>query len=736
VAGQRTVDEREVLLDIEGMTCASCVRRVERALGKQDGVAAATVNLASRTAVVRTSLEGVEPLIQAVERVGYGARPHVDDMRPRDEVRVWIPRLVVAVVFTVPILALTFVTPHAEWSMRLAWALATPVQFYSGWPFIRSAAKAGMHASTTMDTLVAVGSLTAYGYSAWAVLVGRHDHYFDTSAVIVTLIVLGKLLEGRARSGAGDAVQHLIERGARDATLLEDGLERRVPVEAVGVGDEVVVLPGEKVPVDGVVVAGESSVDLSLLTGESVPVDVAAGDEVVGAAVNGQGRLVVRAVRVGSATRLADIVRLLQQAQGSKAPVQRLADRVSAVFVPVVLLLALATFLGWFLLSALGPGTAMLHAVSVVLIACPCALGLATPAAIMAGTGRAAELGILFKGGEVFEATKDLDVVLLDKTGTVTEGAMGLSAVVPMAGHTADEVLGLAAAVERGSSHPIVRAVLEGASDRGVIVPEAEVHRSRAGVGAEARVGGHDVVVGRPKGADRASEAVDELAARGLTAFGVWVDGSPAGAIGVADTTRPTAAPAVDAMHRLGLQVGMVTGDRRPVAEHVAASVGIDRVAAEVAPEGKVEEIRRARAGGRKVAFVGDGLNDAPALAEADLGVAMGTGTDVAIEAADVSVLGGDLLRAADALRLSRATYRIIRENLVWAFGYNVVMIPLAIAGVLRPTWAAAAMALSSVSVVTNALRLRRFHPAPGPTEGAGSPRPPAHRQAPASAPA
>jgi heavy metal translocating P-type ATPase len=720
-AGMATrTDQRQVdlVLDIEGMTCASCVRRVERVLGRQEGVAQAEVNLATRTArVVADGAGSLHPpsLIRAVQAIGYGARPHQGERSASDEVHGYLARLVVAVAFTIPVLAVTFALPDRRWTMVAAWILATPVQFYSGWPFLGSALRAARHRTSTMDTLVAVGSLTSYGFSVWAVLADRSDHYFDTAAVIITLILVGKVLEARARMAAGDAAGRLLERGARDATVLVTGEERRVPVEDVRVGDVVVIRPGEKVPVDGVVLAGRSSIDLSMLTGESVPVDVAPGDQVIGAALNANGRLEVEATRVGADTRLAEIVRLLRAAQGSKAPIQRLADRVSAVFVPAVLGLAVATFAGWYVLgSGHLLGRAMIHAVAVVLIACPCALGLATPAAIMAGSGRAAELGILFKGGEVFEAARRIDVVLLDKTGTVTEGDMRLAEIVAADGVAEVEVLRLAAAAESGSEHPIARAVLDGAHDRGLRPPRATNHQVAPGAGAWAMVEGSTVRVGRPVDLQSAlADAAGRLSARGLTVFAVWRDEHPMGLLGVADSVKTGAPAAVARIRALGPRVELVTGDRRLAADAVAAAVGIDRVVAEVFPEGKVEEVRRMQEQGRHVVFVGDGINDGPALAQADMGIAMGTGTDVALEAADVALLGGELALVADALDLAGRTYRVIGQNLAWAFAYNVVMIPLAVAGVLTPIWAAGAMAFSSVSVVANALRLRRYHRVP-----------------------
>lgn len=703
-------DAHEVTLDIDGMTCAACVARIERVLGRQSGVVEARVNLPARMAFVRTSGDDVSQLVRAVEKAGYGARVHVEGRAPEAEGRDYRRRLAVAIAFTVPVLIITFLTPHTEVGMVLAWVLATPVQFYAGWPFLRTAFLAALHRSSTMDTLIAVGSLTAYGYSAWTVAVGRHDHYFDTAAVIITLILVGKVLEAQARARAADASRALLERGAAEATVVRDGVEQRIAADDVRVGDTVLVRPGEKVPVDGVVLAGRSAVDLSMLTGESVPVDVERDDEVVGASVNGNGFLTVRATRVGPETKLAEIVRLLQAAQGSKAPVQRLADRISAVFVPTVLLVAAATFAGWAILGTAGIGNALLHAVAVVLIACPCSLGLATPAAIMVGSGRAALLGILFKGAEVFEAVHGVDTVLLDKTGTLTEGAMHLIEVVPRDGGDADRVLALAAAAERGSEHPIARAVVMGAEERGVRMPAAEAHTAQPGSGAEAEVDGHTIRVGRPEALPGDLDAAaTALSARGLTVFSVCRDGDAIGVVAVSDRIKAGSAEAVARLRRLGLSVALVTGDRWPAAEAMARQAGIEQVSAELMPDEKIAEVRRLQEAGHRVLFVGDGINDGPALARADVGMAVGTGTDVAVRAAEVTLPGGDLRSVADAIELARWTYRVIRQNLAWAFAYNTVMIPLAIAGLLSPMWAAAAMAASSLTVVGNALRLRRY---------------------------
>jgi heavy metal translocating P-type ATPase len=702
--------DRETVLDIEGMTCASCVNKIEKALGSLDEVQGAAVNLATRTATVRSTGGDDDALIGAVQRVGYGARLHTEERSPAGETRFFFRRFLIAAPLSLAILLLTFVVQEWSASMWLAWALATPVQFYAGWPFLRSAVRAAKHRSTTMDTLIALGSLAAYGYSVVAVLTGSEEHYFDTGSVIITLILLGKTLESRARTAASDAARALLDRGAKEATVLVDGEERRVPIDDLHPGSLAVVRPGEKIPADGVVKEGTSWIDLSVLTGESVPVDVEPGDEVVGASINGHGRLVVFVTKVGSNTKLAEIARLIQAAQGSKAPVQRLADQISSVFVPIVIAVASLTFLGWTFVADAGAGTALLHAVAVLLIACPCALGLATPAAIMAGTGRAAELGVLFKGGEVFEAARRTDVILLDKTGTVTEGVMQIAEVIAVNGATPELVLGWAAATEAGSEHPIATAVVDGARARGVLVPPASGHAVEPGAGAVAVIEGERVRVGRPVGLPAALEAeADRLAASGLTPFAVWRDDVPYGLVSVSDRVKPEAADAIRRMKALGLRVAMVTGDRRATADAIARETGIDDVLAEVFPDGKVDEVARLQAEGHRVIFAGDGLNDAPALAKADVGIAMGTGTDVALAAADVNLLGGTMNSVADALELARKTYRVIRQNLFWAFVYNVVMIPLAVFGALTPMWAAAAMAGSSVTVVMNALRLRRF---------------------------
>ncbi len=704
------IRDREVVLDIEGMTCASCVDRLERVLLRQPSVSEARVSLVSRTASVRSGSEDPSGLILAVEKAGYQARVHSPESAAGEEGADYRRRLLVAAFCSAYVLTFSLIVDRGSGaSILAAWLFATPVQFYGGWPFIRAAIRAARHGAHTMDTLIACGSLAAYGYSVGAVLTGAHHAFFDTSSMIITLILLGKVLEARARARAGDAARVLLERQPKGATRLHGTDERLVPVGELEVGDVVVVRPGEHIPADGRVTEGTSSVDLSMLTGESVPVDVRPGAEVVGASLNGGGRLVIQLTQVGADTRLAQIVRLLEITQASKAPIQRLADRVAAVFVPRVLVLALGLFLWLSFFGSGGLGEALLRAAAVLLVACPCSLGLATPAAIMAGSGRAAELGILFKGGEVFEAARRIDTVLIDKTGTLTEGSMSLKEIVGV-GAAPDRVLALAAAAERGSEHPIARCVIDAAADRGIEVPAATDHRAEPGAGISASVGASRVRVGRPDGLPQElTSRADALARAGLTVFAVWVDEEPVGLLGTFDAVKEGAAAAVELLRGWGWDVGVVSGDRRPTVEAAAREAGIDRAIAEVFPESKVDEVRRLQAAGRRVAFVGDGVNDAPALAQADLGIALGTGTDVAMEAGQVLIMGGDLRLVATCLGLARRTFWVIAQNLAWAFAYNVLMIPLAAAGKVSPLVAATAMAGSSVTVVANALRLKRY---------------------------
>ncbi|HEV3401608.1 MAG TPA: copper-translocating P-type ATPase, partial [Acidimicrobiales bacterium] len=600
-----------------------------------------------------------------------------------------------------------------------AFALTVPIQFWAGWPFLQQAAVRARILQANMDTLIALGTLAAFFFSAYQVAFTHEhtDHYFDSAALIIAFLLLGRYLEARAKGRASRAIRALLELGAKEATILVEGEERTVPVGAVRVGDLVRVRPGEKVPVDGEVVDGASAVDESMLTGESVPVDKAPGDAVAGATINVNGVLTVRATAVGADTALAQIVRLVEEAQGTQAPVQRLADRVAAVFVPAILVLAVLTLAGWAVAGHGGKG--LVAAVAVLIIACPCALGLATPTAIMVGTGRGASLGILIKGGQVLERSKQIDTVVFDKTGTLTTGRMSLTDVVAAPGDQEAVVLSRAAAVESASEHPVGRAVVEGARADDLPVADVTGFAAVAGQGGRATVGGMVVHVGRRRLFDDADldipekldRAVDRLEARGRTAVLVGWEGSARGALAVADTLKDGARAAVADLRAMGIDVAMITGDNHRTAAAIAQGVGIERVLAEVLPADKVGEVRRLQEEGRVVAMIGDGINDAPALVQADLGIAIGTGTDVAIESSDITLLSSDLDGVATAVRLSRRTFRTILQNLGWAFGYNVAAVPLAMAGKLNPIIAGAAMAFSSVSVVTNSLRLYRFRP-------------------------
>ncbi|MCZ4608823.1 heavy metal translocating P-type ATPase [Streptomyces sp. Lzd4kr] len=721
------------------MTCASCAARVEKKLNRMDGVTA-TVNYATEKAKVSYPA-GVEvaDLIAVVEKTGYTAEEPAppqpapeQDQAPEDpEPAAYRGRLVVSALLTVPVIALSMIPAlqFDNWQW-LALTLASPVVVWGGLPFHRAAFTNARHGAATMDTLISMGTLAAFGWSLWALFLGdagmpgMHDTfeftasrvdgasqiYLEVASGVVTFILLGRYLEARSKRRAGAALRALMELGAKDVAVLRDGREVRVPVEGLAVGDRFVVRPGEKIATDGTVVEGASAVDAALLTGESVPVDVTVGDAVTGATVNAGGRLVVEATRVGADTRLARMARLVEDAQNGKAEVQRLADRISAVFVPTVIVLSVATFGAWLGLTddAVAAFTA---AVAVLIIACPCALGLATPTALMVGTGRGAQLGILIKGPEVLESTRRVDTVVLDKTGTVTTGRMTLQKVYVADGADEEQVLRLAGAVEHASEHPVARAVAAGAEERVGRLPQVEEFRNIPGRGVRGRVEGRDVAVGRlfdalPTELVRAREEAER---GGRTAVVVGWDGAARGVIAVADAVKETSAEAVRELRALGLTPVLLTGDNRAVAEAVADAVGIDQVIAEVLPEEKVEAVRRLRREGRCVAMVGDGVNDAAALATADLGLAMGTGTDAAIEASDLTLVRGDLRVAADAIRLSRRTLATIKGNLVWAFGYNVAALPLAAAGLLNPMIAGAAMAFSSVFVVSNSLRLRTF---------------------------
>jgi Cu+-exporting ATPase len=779
-----TISTSTIRFPVEGMTCASCVNRIERYLRKSDGVIEATVNLATETASVRYDSARITPtgLGQAVEAAGYEARldraehggtiadswagdlvagpvagllttaDAAGDSRAKSRGEATYAErhltetrrhLIVAAVLTAPLivaLASMTIAPFLPRWLSNPWielALATPVQFYAGRGFYAGAFKVARHRATDMNTLIAVGTSAAYFYSVSAILFpaffeaagvarnGEMPLYFDTSSAIITLILLGRFLEARARSHTSDAIKKLIALAPRSARVVRDDVELDVSVDDVIVGDLVRVRPGERVAVDGVVADGSSNIDESMVTGESMPVTKGAGDEVIGGTMNGSGSFTFEARRVGRDTVLAQIVRLVQEAQGSKAPIQRLADAVTGYFVPAVLAAAAVTFITWLLFGQQPAfNLALLNMVAVLIIACPCALGLATPTSIMVGTGKGAEHGILFRNAEALERLHQVKVVVLDKTGTLTEGWPRVTDVVRVPnGPSEVEVVTLAASAERGSEHPLGEAIVRTAKERGIELADASDFASISGQGVEARVAGRSVAVGRAGhlgalGIDtsRLAAAAAELAASGKTPVYVAIDGSLAAVIAIADTLKASSARAVSELHRLGLEVVMLTGDNEATAAAIARQAGVDRVLADVRPDEKAAQIRRLQAEGKRVAMVGDGVNDAPALASADVGVAIGTGTDIAIESAGVTLMSGDLLGLVTAFALSRATMRNIKQNLFWAFAYNVALIPLAAGAfypftgiLLDPIFAAAAMALSSVTVVSNALRLRGF---------------------------
>ncbi|MHA6802372.1 heavy metal translocating P-type ATPase [Salinifilum ghardaiensis] len=749
-------EQTGVELAIEGMTCASCAARVERKLNKLDGVEASVNYATEKAKVQRPAAVGDDELIRAVEAAGYGARlpaPEQEaeqaEQRRLTELRT---RVLVSAVLSVPVIALAMVP---AWQFT-AWqwvslVLAAPVVLWGALPFHSATWTNLRHGAVTMDTLISMGTLAAFGWSLYALVFGSAGEigmthafelsvqrgegggaiYLEVAAGVTAFVLAGRYFEARSKRSSGAALRKLLDMGAKDVAVLRGGEEHRLPVEQLRVDDVFVVRPGEKIATDGVVTEGSSAVDAGMLTGESVPVEVGSGDEVVGATVNAGGRLVVRATRVGADTRLAQMARLVEDAQSGKAQVQRLADRISAVFVPIVLALALGTLVFWLVTG--GPVQAFTAAVAVLIIACPCALGLATPTALLVGTGRGAQLGILIKGPEVLESTRRVDTVVLDKTGTVTSGRMELTGVHTTAGSSEEEVLALAGAVESGSEHPVAQAVARDAAERTGRLGEVEEFGNEAGLGVRGIVDGHAVLVGRQALLERWSITVPaELTAareaaerRGATAVLVAADGLARGVLVVADAVKPTSAEAVRSLRGLGLHPVLLTGDNEAAARTIAEGVGIDDVRAEVLPQDKVDAVAQLQAGGRAVAVVGDGVNDAAALAQADLGLAMGTGTDVAIEAGDLTLVRGDLRAAVDAIRLSRRTLGTIKGNLFWAFAYNTAALPLAAAGLLNPMIAGAAMAFSSVFVVSNSLRLRRFRSAAGRAEAGAAPSEP-----------
>ncbi len=706
-------------LRIGGMTCASCAARVEKRLNRLDGVTA-TVNFATETAHVSFPVSlSVNELVRTVEATGYsaGAAAPEEAEESRGTLRSIRRRLIVSAALAVPAMALSMVGqwqfPGSGW---IVFALVTPIVTWCALPFHRAAWINLRHRSATMDTLISLGALVSYLWSVATLVAGSGDRYFEVGASLVTFLLAGRYFEARAKARAGSALRTLLELGAKDVAVLEGGTEIRRPIDALRVGDEFIVRPGEQIATDGVVVSGSGAVDNSLLTGESVPVEVYTGDPVVGAATNSGGRLVVRATRVGSETQLAAMARLVAAAQSGKAPVQRLADRVAGVFVPTVIGIAIATFAVW-LLAGAGGGAAMTAGVAVLIVACPCALGLATPMALLVGTGRGAARGILIRGPQILEATRRVGTIVLDKTGTVTTGAMSVTGVEAVAGSEAD-LLNAAAAVEVASEHPIARAIVaaagmpvavSGGTGAGPAPDGVTNFAALAGLGASGTVRGRDILVGRPALLRERGIAVPEPELGAGTVVAVAVDGSYAGRITVADTVRPTSADAIAGMRAIGLSPVLLTGDSAGTARAVAAEVGIERVVAEVLPDGKLAAVRDLQRDGDVVAMVGDGVNDAAALAAADLGIAMGSGTDVAIQASDLTLMRSDLNGVVDAIRLSRTTLRTIKQNLFWAFAYNVAAIPLAAAGLVTPVIAAAAMALSSMFVVSNSLRLLRF---------------------------
>ncbi|WP_025783308.1 heavy metal translocating P-type ATPase [Sporosarcina sp. D27] len=734
------VVQEKVAFDISGMTCAACATKIEKRISKMDGVSKASVNFALETIAVEYDSKKVETteMITAVKKMGYELIPEQaskDKMDHKEqEIKKQEKKFILSLILTIPLLwtmvahfeFLSFIyMPHILMNPWVQLAFATPVQFIVGAQFYKGAFNSLRNKSANMDVLVALGTSAAYFYSLYLSIewmsngkVGSPELYFEASAVILTLIVLGKLFEVRAKGKTSQAIQKLLGLQAKTARVLRAGVEMELPIEEVIAGDTVLVKPGEKIPVDGEIIEGRSAIDESMVTGESIPVDKVAGDKVIGATINKNGSLQIKATKVGKDTALAQIVKVVEEAQGSKADIQRLADRISGIFVPVVVVIAVASFLIWFFIVTPGDfRSALIPTISILVIACPCALGLATPTSIMAGSGRAAEMGLLFKGGEHLENTRSIDTVVLDKTGTVTKGQPALTDISVTAGFTEDEVLQLVATAENQSEHPLAQAIVLGVKEKGLSLLDVTDFEALPGYGIRAQVSGREVLVGTRKLMNEykvaildSNTAMEKLESEGKTAMLIAVDHNLAGVVAVADTVKETSKEAIARMQALGLEVIMLTGDNQRTAEAIARQVGLSRVIAEVLPEQKSEEIKKLQDQGKKVAMVGDGINDAPALAMANIGMAVGTGSDIAIETADITLMRGDLNSVADAIIMSRKTMRNIKQNLFFAFFYNTIGIPIAALGLLAPWVAGAAMAFSSVSVVLNALRLQKVN--------------------------